>query len=113
VAQLVDAWKSGGLAVAGPEAALSAFQLGQVDELVISGAPDTLKAVQQLPADSAGGDLQVVTSAPQGAGDEERLKLAGELVRRAEQTGARIRFIEDPHLLESIGGVGALLRFRI
>lgn len=113
VAQLVDAWKSGGLAVAGPEAALSAFQLGQVDELVITGSPDTLKTVQQLPQDSAGGDLQVVTSAPQGAGDEERLKLAGDLVRRAEQTGARIRFIEDPHLLESIGGVGALLRFRI
>ena len=32
----MDAWKSGGLGVAGPEATLSAFQLGQVDELIIT-----------------------------------------------------------------------------
>ena len=112
VAQLVDAWQSGGLGVAGPEATLSAFQLGQVDELVITGSPESLKTVQKLPDDSPAGDLQVVTTA-QGAADEERLKLAGELVRRAQQTSARIRFIEDPQLLEEFGGVGALLRFRI
>jgi peptide subunit release factor 1 (eRF1) len=112
-AQLVDAWQSGGLGVGGPEATLSALQLGQVDELIITGSPDTLKTVQTLPADSAGGDLQVDTTAPQAVADEERLKLAGELVRRAQQTNARIRFIEDPQLLEELGGVGALLRFRI
>ena len=112
VAQLVDAWQAGGLGVAGPEATLSALQLGQVDELVITGSPDTLKTVQKLPQDSPSGDLQVDTTA-HGAADEETLKLAGELVRRAEQTGARLRFIENPELLEHIGGVGALLRFRI
>jgi peptide subunit release factor 1 (eRF1) len=113
VQQLIDAWQSGGLGVAGPEATLSAFQLGQVEELIITGSPETLKTVQKMPEDSPTGDLLVETSAPQGAGDEERLKLAGELVRRAEQTAARIRFIEDPKLLEDLGGVGALLRFRI
>lgn len=112
VAQLVDAWQGGGLGVAGPESTLSALQLGQVDELVITGSPDTLKTVQKLPEDTPAGDLQVVTTAP-GAADEDTLKLAGELVRRAQQTGARIRFIEDPQLLEEFGGVGALLRFRI
>ena len=41
------------------------------------------------------------------------LKLSSELFTRAQQTNARIRFIENPTLLAEIGGVGALLRFRI
>src|SRR5688572_12223049 len=53
VQELMDAWKSGGLGVAGPEATLSAFQLGQVEELIITGSPDTLKSVQELPEDAA------------------------------------------------------------
>ena len=113
VQELMDAWKSGGLGVAGPEATLSALQLGQVDELIITGSPDTLKPVQQLPADAAPGDVQVVTSNPGGAGDEGQLKLSDELITRAQQTAARVRFIEDASLLADIGGVGALLRFRI
>ena len=113
VQELMDAWKSGGLGVAGPEATLSAFQLGQVDELIITGSPDTLKPVQALPSDAAPGDVQAVTSNPGGAGDEGQLKLAHELIARAQQTGARIRFIEDVSLLAAVGGVGALLRFRI
>jgi peptide subunit release factor 1 (eRF1) len=43
--------------------------------------------------------------------DEE--KVADQLVTLARQTAARIRFIEDPALLAEVGGVGALLRFRI
>jgi peptide subunit release factor 1 (eRF1) len=112
VQELMDAWKSGGLGVAGPEA-LSAFQLGQVDELIITGSPDTLKSVQELPEDAAPGDVQVITSKPGGAGDEGQLKLSDELITRAQQTAARIRFIEDASLLADVGGVGALLRFRI
>jgi peptide chain release factor subunit 1 len=113
VETLFDEWQSGGLGVAGPEATLSAFQLGQVDELIITASPELLKPVQTLPDDAAPGEVQVDTSAPQGAADEKVLKLADELVTRAHQTGARIRFIEDPNLLAGIGGVGALLRFRI
>jgi len=113
VQQLLDAWKSGGLGVAGPEATLSALQLGQVDELIITGSPDTLKPVQTLPADAAPGDVQAATSNPAGAGDEGRLKLSDELITRAQQTAARIRFIEDASLLADVGGVGAFLRFRI
>ena len=56
VQELMDAWQSGGLGVAGPEATLSAFQLGQVDELIITGSPETLKPVQKLPEDAAPGD---------------------------------------------------------
>ena len=113
VRELLDAWKSGGLGVAGPEATLSALQLGQVDELIITASPDVLKKVQKLPDDAAPGDVRVVTSNPAAAGDEDQLKLSDELITRAQQTAARIRFIEDASLLADVGGVGALLRFRI
>ena len=113
VEELMNAWQSGGLGVAGPEATLSALQLGQVDELIIAASPELLKPVQKLPDDAAPGDVQAETSAPQGTADEKRLKLADELVTRAKQTAARIRFIEDENLLAGVGGVGALLRFRI
>jgi peptide subunit release factor 1 (eRF1) len=113
VDELLGAWRSGGLGVAGPESTLSALQLGQVDELIITAAPDALKSVQKLPDDAAPGVVVADTSAPQGAADEGRLKLSDELVTRAQQTGASIRFIEDAALLADIGGVGALLRFRI
>lgn len=113
VEELMDAWQSGGLGVAGPEATLSALQLGQVDELLITASPELLKPVQKLPDDAAPGEVLAETSAPQGTADDRRLKLADELVTRAKQTAAKIRFIEDANLLAGVGGVGALLRFRI
>jgi peptide subunit release factor 1 (eRF1) len=113
VQELMDEWRSGGLGVAGPKATLRAFQMGQVDELIITGSPDALKPVQKLPEDAAPGPVQAESSSPQPTPDEQRLKLAGELIARAQQTSARVRFIEDPALLADIGGVGALLRFRI
>jgi peptide subunit release factor 1 (eRF1) len=111
VQELLDEWHGGGLGVAGPEATLTAFQMGQVDELIITGSVDTLKPVQKLPDDAATA-MQADTSAPEGV-DDERLKLSAELIKRAQQTGARVRFIEDASLLQEVGGVGALLRFRI
>jgi hypothetical protein len=57
--------------------------------------------------------VDVDTSAPNAEIDPERLKLADELVTRAQQTSARIRFIENPDLLFDVGGVGAILRFKI
>ena len=113
VQELMDAWRSGGLGVAGPEATLSAFQLGQVEELIITASPETLKPVQKMPDDAAPGDVQVATSNTAAQTDESRAKLSDELITRANQTAARIRFIEDASLLADVGGVGALLRFRI
>jgi len=112
VQELIGAWQSNGLGVVGPEAALRALQLGQVDELIIAGTPEQLRAVQKMPDDAAPGSVKVETSAPSTA-DERQLKLSDELVTRAQQTGAHVRFIEDPKLLEEFGGVGALLRFRV
>jgi peptide subunit release factor 1 (eRF1) len=113
VEEMLNAWKSGGLGVAGTEATMRALQNGQVDELIIAASPEALKPMQNLPDDAAPGEVVADTSAPQGTADENRLKLSDELVTRAQQTAARVRFIEDPDLLADVGGVGALLRFRI
>ncbi len=43
----------------------------------------------------------------------DRAALGDELVRGAQQNSARVRFIEEAALLEDVGGVGALLRFRL
>ncbi len=112
VGELLGAWQSNGLGVVGPESTLRALQMGQVDELLISATPQDLKAVQKFPEDSPTGDVVVATSAAAPA-EENQLKLSDELVTRAQQTGARIRIIEDPALLKEFGGVGAFLRFRI
>jgi peptide subunit release factor 1 (eRF1) len=111
VEELIGAWQSGGLGAVGPDATLKALQLGQVDELLISGSPESLGPVR-LPDDAAPGHVKAQTSAP-AAADEQQLKLADELVTRAQQTSARVRFVENPELLKQVGGVGALLRFRI
>jgi peptide subunit release factor 1 (eRF1) len=96
----------------GPEAVLSALQLGQVDELFITATPNELKPVQALPPDAAPDPVAIETSSA-GAADKNRLRLADELVTRAEQTAAGVRIIEDAALLEPYGGVAATLRFRV
>lgn len=100
VQELLDEWHSGGLGVAGPEATLTAFQMGQVDELIITGSVEALKPVQKLPDDAAT-EMQADTSAHEGI-DADRLKLSAELIKRAQQTAARIHFIEDTSLLEEV-----------
>jgi stalled ribosome rescue protein Dom34 len=84
VTEMLGGWRAGGLAVVGPEDTLEALDMRQVEELLITSQPDRL-------------------------GQE----LAGELVTKAQQNSARIRFIDDPNLLADVGGVGALLRFAI
>lgn len=88
---MLGAWRGGGLGVTGPLATRRALEMGQVEELIITTAPALLKADSPDAAET----------------------LANELVTMAQQTSARIRFIEDPALLAEVGGVGALLRFRI
>jgi peptide subunit release factor 1 (eRF1) len=112
VAEVLGAWRGGGLGVAGAEATLRALQMGQVDEILITAAPDGLTPPQRLPDDAAPAPTAAETTATAGA-DTQQLQLADELVTRAAQTGARLRVIEDPALLAEQGGVAAALRFRI
>ncbi len=111
MAELVDAWRGGGLGVVGPEATLRALLMGQVEELLIVATADALKPVQQ-PLGDASEPMTTDTSAPNAASDKQ-LQLSDDLVTRAQQTGARVRIIEDSELLLEHGGVGATLRFRI
>ena len=104
VADVLGAWRGAGLGVAGPDATLRALQLGQVDELLITAAPDTLKPVQTLPDDAAAAPSTAEHSTPGGGADLSRLHLSDELVTRATQTGAAVRIIEDPELLREYGG---------
>lgn len=104
VQRLLDAARAGGLGVVGPDATMDALELGQVDQLLITAAADRAPAVtttdtgERLPDDAAPGL------------DEEAAEI---LVTKAKQTSASVRFIEDPSLLEGVGGVGAFLRFRL
>lgn len=111
VQEVVNAWQAGGLGVVGPEATLRALQLGQVNELLITGSPDALRPAP-LPDDAVLGKLTVESSLP-STPEQSRLQLAGELVARAQQTGAHVQFIENPELLKPFGGVAAQLRFRL
>ena len=111
VRELIGAWQGGGLGVVGPEATLAALQLGQVDELLITGSPGELEPPQEVQHDTANKSVATETTAT-GVGERE-LKLADDLVTKAQKTAATVRIIEDPELLRTVGGVGALLRFRI
>jgi peptide chain release factor subunit 1 len=111
VQQMLGAWRAGGLAVVGPEDTLEALQMGQVEELLITAQPDALRRPESVPAGTTPGPVDVETSAP--AADPDRLKIADELVTKAQATSARIRFVENADLLREVGGVGAILRFKI
>lgn len=87
VATAIDAYRAGGLATAGPADTLAALEIGQVDELYLSPAASFEVNGRAIAAD--------------------------DLVERARQTSARVRFIEDDTLLAPVGGVAAALRFRL
>jgi peptide subunit release factor 1 (eRF1) len=113
VQRLLDAWRAGGLGVVGPEDTHAALVTGQVEELLITTTPERLRLAKVPAALATPGAVEVDTSRPNAVGDTERYKLADELVTKAQQTSARIRFVEDPQLLQEVGGVGAVLRFKI
>ena len=87
VARLLQQYRGRGLAVVGPQETLDAMVDGRVEELLISGGMDESPDAGNVPMP----DL---------------------LVARARQTGATVTFIEDPALLQSVGGAGGFLRWR-
>jgi len=97
---LLGAYRANGLACVGVEDTLKAFELGQVDELLISASPDAIEAGAPV-----GSTEPPAPSAPERTADT--------LVQQARNTSARIRFIEDASLLSPVGGVGAFLRFKL
>ncbi|MPY88671.1 MAG: hypothetical protein GEU99_12185 [Luteitalea sp.] len=101
VAHAVDSHRAGGLAVVGLKPTRRALERGQVHVLLLSAQP-------QAPSDG--------TSPAQGetaASGDISVEVADELLRRARQTDAHVRLVEGPELLRGVGGVAALLRFRM
>lgn len=100
-----------GLGVTGVEKTLTALMNGQVQELYIGGDAEQITYNR--------GDLRQVLKAyePGEDGDlpdaAERDAVIEELLRRAATSADKIRFISNPHLLKTNGGVGALLRYRV
>ena len=118
VEQLINEYRAGGLAVVGSTETLEALAMGQVEELVIVAQQQSVEGDREDVAILS--DTEVVE--PVVAGDDggtvanieaDSVIVAADLVARARQTSARITFIEDPALLEEVGGCGALLRYRI
>jgi peptide subunit release factor 1 (eRF1) len=79
---VLDAYRGGGLACVGEEKVRAAFELGQVDELLVTANPTDERAWDDL-------------------------------IALAHRTSARVRFVEDAALLQSVGGVAASLRFAL
>lgn len=111
VRQLFDEYRSGGLAVVNWKDTVTAIERGQVDELLLSASAREIRTNEQEFDDS--GAEQHVSDAPPVSQTESSLAPADLLVTLARQTGARVTFIEDTALLSSVGGVGAMLRYRI
>jgi peptide subunit release factor 1 (eRF1) len=102
IERVLGDYRAGGLAVAGPDETRDALEKGQVDELYLT------TAAADSPADATSGERgpePEAASATPVAGDE--------LVAKARQTSATVRFIEDGSLLSSVGGVAAALRYRV
>jgi peptide subunit release factor 1 (eRF1) len=111
VDRLVQAYRARGLAVIGPEATLEALTNGQVDELLLS------RLLEQTNEEPVAVDAIIAPEIPDASGGTEsdqprEVSLPDLLVTKAKQTSAAITFVHDSTLLESIGGVGAFLRWR-
>jgi peptide subunit release factor 1 (eRF1) len=110
VERLLNEYRADDLGVAGVPETLAALSNGQVEEMLIAAKPESIqydeaeveKVLKLYPSD-------VVL--PESL---DQRTVADELVRRANVlSSAKVTFIEDSTRLERVGGVGALLRYRI
>jgi peptide chain release factor subunit 1 len=123
IRQLMDESRSLGLAVAGAYDTLTALANGQVDELFVTASLEEIRAEKQeietyLVARTAAGTSAEGAGSHLVMGKSEDgtplvVKVADELITQAQQTGAKIKFIEDPSLLAEVGGIAATLRYRM
>ena len=118
VERLLNEYRAGGLGVVGATDTLEALSMGQVDELYLTAAMRVVKGDRedvQILSDAEVVEPVVAASDPAAVSNTEpdSVIVAHELVARAQQTSAKVTFIEDPALLAEYGGVGALLRYRI
>jgi peptide chain release factor subunit 1 len=110
VEQLMNEYGADGRAVVGVPQTFAALSNGQVEELLIAASTSGL----QYDEEEVKKVWDAYQSDVEAPATVDARNIADELVRRANQlSAARVTFIEDPNLLEPVGGVGALLRYRI
>jgi peptide chain release factor subunit 1 len=109
VEQMLGEFRGDDLAVAGVPDTLAALSNGQVEEMLIVANADGLKYDEE--------EVRKVLEVYHSDDIPETLDartVADQLILRANQlSSARVTFIEDATRLEQVGGVGALLRYRI
>jgi peptide subunit release factor 1 (eRF1) len=117
VRYMLDQYRAGGLAVVGSQDTLEALSMGMVEELIVTARQQHIEGDKEDVAILSDNEVpDPVVGGQDGAVAEleaDSVIVADDLVTRAKQTGARVTFIEDPALLEEVGGVGAILRYRI
>jgi hypothetical protein len=105
VEYLIDEYRSGGLAATGVIDTLTALENGQVDELIVAAATS---AIDAPPEALAMVSEQAIKSEP-----DTHALIADLLVTKAKQTSATLTFVENADLLASLGGCGAILRYKM
>jgi peptide subunit release factor 1 (eRF1) len=110
VERLLNEFRADDLGVAGVPDTLAALSNGQVEEILIVSSPDNLhydeEEVRKV--------LELYDVDGQLPPELDARTVADELVRRANLlSAARVTIIEDDTRLQQVGGVGALLRYRI
>ena len=109
VEQLLGEFRGDNLAVAGAPDTLAALSNGQVEEMLIVASADGLRFDEKEVRKVL--EIYVTDDMPETL---DQRAVADELIRRAKQlSAAKVTFIEDTTRLEQVGGVGALLRYRI
>ena len=100
-----DGHRAGGLGVVGVDTTRAALNLGQVHVLLLTATaqPDGFTEEPAAPK------RQHAAATSAALGENE----FNELLAVARQTDAEVRLVQDPALLKHVGGVAALLRFRL
>lgn len=110
VERLLNEYRADDLGVAGAPETLAALSNGQVEELLIAAKAENI----QFDQDEVKKVLKLYESDEPLPEPLDQRAVADELVRRANVlSSAKVTFIEDSTRLERVGGVGALLRYRI
>lgn len=110
VERLLNEYRADDLGVAGVPETLAALSNGQVEEMLIAAKPERI----QFDEEEVKKILELYKTDERLPETLDQRTVADELVRRANVlSSAKITFIEDSTRLERVGGVGALLRYRI
>jgi len=110
VDRLLNEYRGDNLGAGGVAETLAALSNGQVEEMLIAAKADSIQFDQEE-VEKVLKLYDVDGTVPESL---DPRTVADELVRRANLlSSAKVTFIEDSTRLERVGGVGALLRYRI